>query len=65
MMRLGDKYPIRFKFWCIVKEILFPIYIKIRNLYSAIDEIHYDYWTRGKTIKELKREAEENNSTIK
>lgn len=56
--RLGDKYPVKYKFWCIVREILFCMFLKSRDLYGRVDKIHYDYWTYGKTLKEL-RELEE------
>lgn len=61
-MRLGDKRPIRFKFWCIAVKITFFIYLKTSVIYHRVDEIHYDYWTHGKTLKELKENIQNDNT---
>jgi hypothetical protein len=53
----GEIHPIKYKFWCILREIIFNLFLWIRNIYTRIDKIHYDYWTHGKTLKEYKSEA--------
>ena len=56
-IRLGDLHPIKYKFWCITRNIMFKLFLGVRKLYGKIDEIHYDYWTKGKSLKELQKEA--------
>ena len=53
-MRLGDKYPVRYKFWCIIRRIVFYAYMKISMVQGKIGDVHYNYWTHGKTLKELR-----------
>jgi len=53
-MSLGDKYPYRYKFWSVLKKITFNLFLWISKHHDKIEKIHYDYWTHGKTLKELK-----------
>ena len=53
-MRLGDKHPVKYKLWCIIRNVVLELSIRINIMYDKINRIHYAYWTYGETLKELK-----------